>query len=289
MRFVNSSLPSVLICPQTEAELYEAASHCTSLSPSPSSPYRDIPQILLAARCSREEPQPGHSTPPQLMPLPTVSRDLSPLINLSMQSPVHLSVPLSDSYGVKATEPVSSASRAKPGSLRGKRGAGPLDDDDPPMKMRRRSKAKNVDEAEWSPAFERSQSSKHKDTSVPNRSSDEGSDPKTSQESDGHSEATNCELCGLGFSRTSDYVRHMENSSSHPETRKVWPCQFCDKTLGRRDALMRHVRTFHPAEVGFNPEGVPEGSLSTEVVSVQRMGQRKMPLRRRVRKLEARR
>lgn len=289
--FVVSPPPSTT-SPRTEAVLLGQA-HCTS-SPQ-SQPLFGFSPVTCYPR------ETGLAASPSLSPLSTVSffsqspsasPNPSPLMNCSPLSPVLSPMPLSNSdEKVDMTDSASSTStRVTSGGVRAKRSAGTLYDDASSWKIPRRSKAKNVDEEEWNPGSERakrpktmSSSQSTRQTTIPNCPPGESLDCTTSHPDTTH---TTCQICGQGFTRTSDYIRHLENSANHPETRKVWPCPYCDSMLGRKDALGRHIKTLHPGKQVFIPEGIP-GSQSPEgqkELSVQRMGQRKMPSRRQPRK-----
>jgi uncharacterized C2H2 Zn-finger protein len=302
--FVVSPPPGASTSPRTEAVPLGQA-HCTSLPPS--SPHTSQPLFGFSpVTCYPRET--GLVASPSLSPLSTVSffsqspsasPNPSPLINCSPLSPAPSPLPLSNSdEKVDMTDSASSTStRVTSGGVRTKRSAGTLYGDASPRKIPRRSKAKSVDEEEWSPGSERvkrprtvlsSQSTRQTTTPVPNCPPGESSDCATSQGSGGHSDTihTTCQICGQGFTRASDYIRHLENSSNHPETRKVWPCPYCDSVLGRKDALGRHIKTLHPGKQVFIPEGIPGSQLpeGQKEPSVQRMGQRKMPSRKQPRK-----
>ena len=258
--------------------------HCTSFSPS--SPY--ISQSLFGFS--------PYSMSPSLSPLTTISffsqsPNVSPLVNSSPLSPAFSSMLLADDPQVEMAASMSSRSTRL---VDRKRGADTLDEDTPPYKKARRTKARNIDEEEWSPECERvkglrsassSQATRDMVTASPNYPPDEGSDCPPSQGSAGHSDAipTTCQTCGQAFTRTSDYVRHIQNSASHPETRKVWPCPYCDKKLGRKDALGRHIKTLHHGKSILIPESI-SGSQFSEGQKEQRMGLRKMSSRRQPRK-----
>ncbi|KAG8221580.1 hypothetical protein J3R82DRAFT_1824 [Butyriboletus roseoflavus] len=250
----------------------------------------------------RETPLPEYSASSSLSPLstlscfsqsPSASPNPSPLIRYSSLSPANSPLPLSSSdEGVEVTDASSMFATVTSAKLRGKRRAGTLNDDAPPWKIRRRSKAKNVDEEEWNPVSLRvkrpravvsSESTRQTGTSSSSCPPDESLSYET-EGSEEYSDAahTNCEICGQGFTRTSDYIRHIENSSSHPETRKVWPCPHCESTLGRKDALARHIRTMHPGQPVVISEGIPGSQLrgGQKEPFVQRMRQRKMLPRR---------
>lgn len=310
--------------PQTHTAIFVTSPPCASISPTeagppgparctslhPSSPH--TLQSLFAfsplASHPRETPLPGYSVSPSLSPLstlsffsqsPSASPNPSPIIVCSSLSPAILPVPLSNNDGrVEVTDSVPSTSaRVTLAKLRGKRSAGTPDDGAPPWKMSRRSRAKNVDEEEWNPRFARvkrlravasSQTIGQTAALIPNCPQDESSNGESGEGSEGHSDATHttCEICGQGFTRASDYIRHIENSASHPETRKVWPCPYCDSTLGRKDALGRHVRTMHPGRPVVISEGIPGSQLPEGQMepSVQRIGRRKTALKRQSRK-----
>lgn len=255
----------------------------------------------------QESPLPGYSSSPSLSPLstlslfsqsPSASTNPLPLVNhpsLAL-SPRLSPMPLSDSdEKVETTSSVSSTStRVTSVKLRGKRSVGTLGDDTVAYKIPRRTKA---DDDEWNPGTERvkrprvvtsSHHTRRTATLIPNCPPDQSPIHETSQDTEGHPDATHtcCEFCGQRFTRASDYIRHIENSASHPETRKLWPCPYCDSALGRKDALGRHIRTIHRGRPVAIPEGILGSSFpgSQEEPSVQRMGQRKMPLRRQPRK-----
>ena len=292
--FVEPPPPVASTSPRTEAVPLGQA-HCTSLPPS--LPHTSLFGFSPVTHYPRET---GLAASPSLSPLstvsffsrsPSMSQKPSPLINCSPLSPALSPVPLSNS-GETVDSVSSTSTRVTPVKLRAKRSVGALYDDASPS-IPRRSKAKNVDEEEWSPGSERikrprtmSQSTRQMTALIPNRPPDESSDCATGQGLGSDTNHTTCQICGQGFTRASDYIRHMENSSSHPETRKVWPCPHCGSVLGRKDALGRHIKTLHPGKQIFIPEGIsgrqlPEGQTQP---SVQRMGQRKMPSRRQPRK-----
>ena len=277
-------------------------SRCISLPPSP-----QISQSLPEFSQPRETGPGACHTSPSLSPLsslssfsrsPRPSFNPSPLSQCSLLSPAFSTVSLSNSdEEVEVTDPVSSTSTGVTLALRAKRDAGTLDDDDeaPPRKILRRSKVKIVDEEEWSPGHERlkhpraASSSQSTRQGTPNCPPDsESLDRATSQGPGEQSDTTHtsCETCGKDFTRTSDLIRHIENSSSHPESRKVWPCPHCDRPLGRKDALVRHIKTLHPGKPVFIPEGTPGNQLpeGQKEPFGQPMGQRKMTSRRQTRK-----
>ncbi|KAF8443751.1 hypothetical protein L210DRAFT_3091046 [Boletus edulis BED1] len=290
--FMVSSPPSVSISPRTDAVLSGKAD-CMSLPHSPSL----ILQSLFSSSLATDTPLHGCSLSPSLSPLtplsfliqsPSMSPNPSPLINSFPLSPAPSSLQFSNSdEEVGVTDPVPSVpTRVTTVKLRAKRNADTLNEDAPILKLSRPSRAKNVDEEEWNPESERVKRPRGVSSSQSSRQAATTSNGPlneswaASQGSEGHSDTT-CHFCGQAFTRASDYVRHVQNSASHPETRKVWPCPYCDSTLGRKDALGRHVKALHPGKPVF----IPEGSQSSERqkrMSVRRIpGQRKMmPLRR---------
>ncbi|KAH0828613.1 hypothetical protein J3R83DRAFT_2943 [Lanmaoa asiatica] len=293
----SGSLGSVTQTPLSDTPMFMIYPHCPSASPPEATPLGPGSGTLFPP----SSPQTSRSLfafSPSLSPLSTLSffsqspgasPNPSPIVSCSSLSPALSPVPLSN--GDEVTNSTSSTfTRVTSAKLRGKRSAGTLDNDAPPWKIPRRSKAKNADEEEWNPGSERvkrpraivsSQSIEQTATSIPNYPPDESSNCEISQGSEGQSDAahTSCEICGQGFTRTSDYVRHIENSASHPETRKVWPCPYCESALGRRDALGRHIRTLHPERQLVIPQGIPGSQLpeSQKEPVVQRIGQRKIP------------
>lgn len=271
--------------------------YCMSLPPSPR-----ISQSLFEFSHPGEIGPGACHTSPSLSPLstlsyfsqsPRTSSNPSPLSRCSLLSPAFSTVSLPNSdETVEVTGPVSSTPSGVTLALRAKRNAETLDDDDvpPPCKISRRSKAKNVDEEEWSPGHERlkrpraASSSRSTGPRTPNYPPDESSDCATNH-GPGEQSDTTCKTCGKIFTRKSDLTRHIENSSSHPETSKVWRCPYCDSPLGRKDALMRHVKTIHPGKPAFIPKGMPGNQLpKSQEPFKQPMGQRKMTSRRQAKK-----
>lgn len=305
----TSNTPTFVISPPcASASTVEAVplgpAHCTSFSP----PSPHISQSLftfspVTQSYPRETPLLEYSASSSLSPLstlssfsqsPSVSPDPSPLTRYSSLSPAISPPPPSNGdERVGVTDSTSSTfARVTSEKSRGKRRAGTPDNDASPCKIPRRSNAKNVDEEEWNPVSVRvkrpravvsSESTRQTSASTGNCPLEESLSCETGQGSEGDSDAahTSCEICGQGFTRTSDYIRHIENSASHPETRKVWPCPHCESTLGRKDALGRHIRTMHPGRPVVIPEGIP-GSQKRPFV--QRIGQRKMLPRRQPKK-----
>lgn len=251
--------------------------------------------------------QPECSLSPPLSPLttlslfsqsPSASPNPSLLANLSPLSPLFPPVPLpnTNEEEPKVVDSVSSTSaRVVSAKLRAKRNPDHLEEDGdaPAWKISRRSKAKHVDDEEWNPGSEQVKRPKAVPSSQSTRgmtTSDESPDPVINEGSDGHSGTTQttrtCQICGQGFTRASDYVRHIQNSANHPETRKVWRCTYCESTLGRKDALGRHIRTLHPGKEVLIAEGIPGNQFpeGQKEPSVQRMGHRKVFSRRQPRK-----
>ena len=280
--------PGVSTSPQTEAIPPEQALYMSLSLPTPhvSQPLFGFPPV----NSPRQAPLLAPSLSPSLSPLSaisffpqstSVSPNPSPLINCSPLSPAPTSpMPLSnDNEDVEGMDSVASTGVTSV-PLRAKRNADTLDEDTPSWKISRRSKAKNVDEEEWKPGSERvkrlkvvspSQFTRDAAPSVSGQPSDESA---AGQGSEANSDGTHtiCDTCGQRFTRASDYLRHMQNSSSHPETRFVWPCPYCDSALGRKDALGRHIKTIHPDEEIFIPGAVPGGQKETLA--------RRMPSRR---------
>ncbi|KAF8551608.1 hypothetical protein OG21DRAFT_1512516 [Imleria badia] len=296
--FVISFPPGASTYHQTEA-VPPGQTDYTSLAPSSPCSSQPLFGFSPVIYNSQEIRPPAYSLSPSLSPLttlsffsqsPSASQNSSPLTNCSPLSPALSLGPLSNG-NEKVDSVLSTPTRVTSVKLRAKRNADHLDEDEdaPPWKISRRSKAKSVDEEEWSPGFERvkrpravssSQSTREMMISIP---PDESPDSATNKDSGGHSDTTTtCQICGQGFTRPSDYIRHVENSAGHPETRKVWRCTYCDSVLGRKDALGRHIKTLHPGEAVIIPEGIPVNQLPEGQMepSMQRMGQRKMVSRR---------
>lgn len=284
---------------QLEAEAVLGSTHYPL--PAPFSPHiQSLFTFSPGTRYPRDKPLPGYSASPSLSPLstlsifsqsPSASTNPLPFIDYSSLSPaLSLVLPSDSEERLEMNHSVSSPStRATWLKSRGKRGVGTLDDD-APGKILRRSKAKDDDD-EWNPESERVKRPKviaftpPAGQMTPNSPLDEGLMCETGQDSEGQSDTTHtcCEFCGQGFTRASDYIRHIENSASHPETRKVWPCPYCESKLGRRDALGRHIRTIHPGRAVSIPKGTLGSRFpgSSKGLSPQRMGQRKLPATRR--------
>lgn len=288
------------------ASLAEAAplgpTDCMSPAPSPHTSQSLF--TCLPATCYPQETQPpGYTTSPSLSPLSTVSFFSQspsaspghfPLTNYSSLSPALSPLPLSDNdKKAGAADAVSSIpARVTPVRLRGKRGVGIMGRGASPYNIPRRSKAKNGDDDEWNPGSERvkrpkgatvSHATNQTALSNPNCPPDESLILGTGQGSGGHSDTTHtrCEHCGQGFTRISDYNRHLENSASHPETRKVWPCPHCDSVLSRKDALGRHIKTHHPGRPAAPmPEGLSGSRLpgGRQEPSVRMVPPRRQPM-----------
>ncbi|KAL2854036.1 hypothetical protein BJX68DRAFT_264786 [Aspergillus pseudodeflectus] len=52
-----------------------------------------------------------------------------------------------------------------------------------------------------------------------------------------------CTVCGAEFTRRSNCREHMKKHD--PSSRKLYPCEDCGKTLGRRTDLKRHIDSVH--------------------------------------------
>ncbi|KAF8128417.1 hypothetical protein EV363DRAFT_1508847 [Boletus edulis] len=268
--FMVSPPPSVSTSSRTDAVLSGKAD-CILLPHSPSL----ISQSLFSSSLARDTPLHGCSLSPSLSPLTPCELPYT----VAQQCP-HTRHPLSTAFlyhpHLRPCNFPTATRRSEWPTPFHPYPRGYLDPREPRTSTRE----------EWNPESERVKRPRGVSSSQSSRQTTTTSNGPlneswaASQGSEGHSDTT-CHFCGQAFTRASDYVRHVQNSASHPETRKVWPCPYCDSTLGRKDALGRHVKALHPGKPVF----IPEGSQSSERqkrMSVRRIpGQRRMmPLRR---------
>lgn len=302
--------PSFIISPSQRAPTLQQDDsvppiHCASQASS-SPHWQSLFTYSPVTYCSQESSLSSYPASQSSSPLstlsflsqsPSASPGYLPSIDYSSASPALSHMPSSDSGGrVEVTSPFPSTfGSVSSVDLRGTRNMSVVDEDDPVFGTPRRPKAKNHDEEEWNPASGRVKRPRVKAPSQltgESPSSNAGGllDESEPTRPEGSSDAGThmcCEHCGQSFTRASDRIRHMENSANHPETRKMWPCSYCNSALGRKDALVRHIRTLHRgAPVLIQGEGVLlesrlQGSQET---LVQRMGPRKMTLRRQPRR-----